>query len=212
MPKCEHGVYDPHGNQMYCSVCNPIPIEAAMIESTENSNIGVVAVLKNIKIPIKTERKWENKLEKKSLGKKQLELDEPLPAETLTSSRKRDGNEDFAALRKKLDGDSSFVSSGHQIIKIRSREREMPDWAASRIKIQNILLAAFPKLREDKTQREAASRWAMVINLFYRMNLTYSQIGRELKISEDAVMKIVQRINRTASAPIKRPRGRPKKK
>jgi hypothetical protein len=28
MNKCEHGVYDPYGDQKYCTVCNPVKLNS----------------------------------------------------------------------------------------------------------------------------------------------------------------------------------------
>jgi hypothetical protein len=139
------------------------------------------------------ERKWETRLERKLLSKKQLALDEPLDNDTLTSAR-RDGD-DYALLRKKFDGDSGFMTHGHQIIKIRSREREIPEWTASNTEVQNLVTKTFPKLKTSKRHKKEAGRWVMVINLFYRMNLTYSQIATEMGITPKAVEMILRRIN-----------------
>ena len=49
MSRCEHGVYDPHGDQKYCSVCNPIPLTPDMVKGTSQSNIGTVGTLKDSK-------------------------------------------------------------------------------------------------------------------------------------------------------------------
>lgn len=40
--KCAHGVYDPHEDQRYCSICNPVPVAALVreIKKTKNGRIG----------------------------------------------------------------------------------------------------------------------------------------------------------------------------
>jgi hypothetical protein len=44
--KCEHGVYDPHGDQAYCTVCNPVTLSARGY-ALKHSSIGSLAVSNN---------------------------------------------------------------------------------------------------------------------------------------------------------------------
>lgn len=41
--KCVHGVYDPHEDQRYCSICNPVPVTALVkeIKKTKNGKFGI---------------------------------------------------------------------------------------------------------------------------------------------------------------------------
>jgi len=41
--KCEHGVYDPHEDQRYCTICNPAKVTAVLreIKKTKNGKIGI---------------------------------------------------------------------------------------------------------------------------------------------------------------------------
>lgn len=41
--KCVHGVYDPHEDQRYCTICNPAKVTAVLreIKKTKNGKIGV---------------------------------------------------------------------------------------------------------------------------------------------------------------------------
>jgi hypothetical protein len=40
--KCPHGVYDPHEDQRYCSICNPVKITGTVkeVKKTKNGKIG----------------------------------------------------------------------------------------------------------------------------------------------------------------------------
>lgn len=131
----------------------------------------------------------------------------------------------FEQLRKKFDGSDPFISQGHQIIKSAGATRhatrlsKVPEWARDDGKVQALLLRSFPKLKEDPRQRTRAARWALVINLYYRMGCTQNHIAEEMKISPQVVNQLLVRINRVAtgtssSHPARRsnrPRGRPKK-
>lgn len=121
-------------------------------------------------------------------------------------------NEDLKKLRKKMDSNDPFLSGGHQIVKARTREKEIPAWANNNIETQKLLLRAFPKLRVDNSQRKSAARWGAVISMFYRMNWTYSQIAEELNTTSKGIEMILRRIKRIAKGKTVRPRGRPKSK
>jgi hypothetical protein len=47
IPKCEHGVYDPHGTQEHCSVCNPVVV-SGMIKK-----VGQISLIQPESIPNK---------------------------------------------------------------------------------------------------------------------------------------------------------------
>jgi hypothetical protein len=176
------------------------------------------------KITKTEEEYWEKQLQKHGLGMRQLGLqdngeDDPAEIEPTRGRRVSGLNKDFEQLRTKFDSQDGFVSSGHQIKKIRTREKEIPLWATNDKETQQkVLLRAFPKLLTDSVQRKRAGRWAAVLVLFYRMNMTKSRIASELKISPASVNSILQRARRVAkgisannSGPHGRPIGRPKK-
>lgn len=121
-------------------------------------------------------------------------------------------NEDLKKLRKKMDSNDPFLAGGHQIVKARTREKEIPAWANNNVETQKLLLKAFPKLRVDNSQRKSAARWASIISMFYRMNWTYSQIAEELDTTPKAVERALYRIKRVAQGKTKNHRGRPKHK
>jgi len=158
-----------------------------------------------MKRDIVTEEYWEEQLRKHGLGMHQLGLQDngegnPTPEIEPTRGRRVSGlNRDFEQLRTKFDSRDGFVSGGHQIKKIRTREKEIPLWATNDKETQQkVLLRAFPKLQTDSKQRKRAARWAAVLVLFYRMNMTKSQIGAELRIGSTVVNSILQRARRVA--------------
>lgn len=130
----------------------------------------------------------------------------------------------FEQLRKKFDGDDSFVSGGHQLIKsagaTRHAERvsKTPEWALNKDKVQELLLKSFPLLKTDSRQRERAGRWAQIIQLYYRAAWTQRQIADEMRISVNLVKRLITSITRAAKGERangtgkrgQRPPGRPK--
>jgi hypothetical protein len=46
IPKCKDGVYDPHGDQRYCSVCRPTDV-VAVVSKTKRQGGVKIAVFKN---------------------------------------------------------------------------------------------------------------------------------------------------------------------
>jgi hypothetical protein len=51
MTKCKHGVYDPNGDQRYCTVCNPVKFESAGFSFKKTkSSVGdlVIAIPTNV--------------------------------------------------------------------------------------------------------------------------------------------------------------------
>jgi transposase-like protein len=126
----------------------------------------------------------------------------------------------FGELRGTFDSSDPFMTGGHQIIKTREGKRKIPLWVKDQKFIQNLLLRSFPKLATSPTQRSRAARWARVIYLYYRANMTASQVASEMKIDIKTVYNTLGRAktaakgNRTSKPKIKlgiRPRGRPRK-
>ena len=83
--------------------------------------------------------------------------------------RKSKGNPDLDYLRTKFDANDQFMRSGHQIKKVRQRERQTPEWAMDDAKVRVLVNFSFPKWRESKAQRMRAARWVRIIHLYYRM-------------------------------------------
>ena len=129
-------------------------------------------------------------------------------------------NKDLRQLRQKIDGDDAFIASGHQIIKIRKRTRDVPPWAADNSLTQKLLSNVFPRWKTDSTQHKRAAKWARVIYLYHRAGLPHGHVAKEMRMSYGALRTLLRDIKRAADGfqarGIKvprgiRPRGRPKK-
>ena|ERR1017187_2933189 len=120
-------------------------------------------------------------------------------------------------LRTKMDADSTYFT-GHRIIKPRHGNRECPIWATEASQTRRLLLQAFPKLVTDEKQRAKAGRWARVIQLYFRVQLTEGQVAGELNLPTDTVKAIIRSILRVSKGVSAngtgthgRKRGRPRK-
>lgn len=121
-------------------------------------------------------------------------------------------------LRGSFDPKDSFLSSGHQVVQARSNKRETPDWAMSNARVREILLRSFPKLKTETRQRNAAARWMWVIQLYYRLGYTYTQVAEEIGSSPVKVENVIRSIKRVVQGlradgrgRLTGKRGRPKK-
>lgn len=140
---------------------------------------------------------------------------------------------DMNKLRRRMDGDDGFMNA-HQIKKIRTREREVPAWTLNDEEVRKVLLRAFPGLRHNRTpvnkragrSRQAnrslaqrAGRWTRILHLYYRVQMSNSQVAKEMGETLNAIKMTLKSIRRVARgrranniAPLGlRPRGRPKK-
>lgn len=149
---------------------------------------------------------WEKVLQNEMLGEKQLGLKDSdivedrtlLEAKPTMARRKSDDrNKDLAQLRHVVDKNDQFFE-GHQINKTRTREKGIPSWATDNKETQALLLRAFPKLKTNAAQRKRAARWATVITLFYRMNLSNSQVAAELRTTVSVIDCLLQRMRHVA--------------
>jgi hypothetical protein len=104
---------------------------------------------------------------------------------------------DMAKLRKRMDGDDGFMS-GHQIKKIRTREREIPAWTLNDEEVRKVLLRAFPKLHTQYRDGKLAARWARIIHLYFRMQMSNSQAAKDMEMTTNAFKKAIQHIRRVA--------------
>ena len=118
-------------------------------------------------------------------------------------------------LRTKVDGDDTFFK-GHRIIKQRRGNRECPDWAYSTVKLRALLLKSFPKLLTNKKQRASAGRWARVIQMYFKSQMTHGQIASELHVGLNTVLMLIRAIKlaargvRTDTGKPRGVRGRPR--
>ena len=103
-----------------------------------------------------------------------------------------------AQLRRLLDSDDSFLSRGHQIIKIRRHQHKRPEWTKHENQIRGLILLAFPRCEDNdeagKRQRVRAGRWARVIQLYYAMGYTYSQVAEEMGTTSNRVRNLIRHI------------------
>src|SRR5712692_8008250 len=121
----------------------------------------------------------------------------------------RTNKADFDQLRAKFGGDSQFMRS-HEIKKIRTREREIPAWTNNNTEVQKVLLRAFPKWRTNYRQSQQAGRWARIIHLYFRVQLSTRHVALDLRIKPKNVELMVASIRRVARgrrADNKGPRG-----
>lgn len=102
-------------------------------------------------------------------------------------------------LKSLFAGDQAFMN-GHQVMKVRSRRRKMPEWAFDDQKIKTLLLKVFPKLATDQTQRKRAGRWAQIIQLYFRAAKSRKETAEEIEESISTVKNIINRIVRAAAS------------
>ena len=128
-------------------------------------------------------------------------------------------NRDSRKLRKKFESNEGFMNRGHQIMKVRTRSKEVPEWATDNVKTQALLLSVFPKLHTNTKQRRQAARWARVIHLYYRLGMPHNQVAEETKTGYGALRSLLRDMRRAALGFDShkrvrglRPRGRPKRK
>jgi hypothetical protein len=94
----------------------------------------------------------------------------------------------------------AFGFGGYQVHRVpqRHEEKEVPAWAIKDESLRAILLAAFPKLNTNTSQRKAAARWAQAIQLYYRQGCTRTEVAEEMMETENAIMCLVHRIKKLA--------------
>jgi len=104
----------------------------------------------------------------------------------------------YNELRQTFDGQDPFMTKGHQIIKVRRGNRKTPDWAKNENELRKLLLHSFPYMATNKKQRVRAGRWARIINLYFRLQMTHGQIASEMMMSYCAVESAIRNIKRAA--------------
>ena len=125
----------------------------------------------------------------------------------------------FRELRGRFDGRDPFMTRGHQIIKMRRGNHEIPEWVKDAEKFRKILLRSFPKMATNKRQRAGAGRWVRLVYLYYNLNMTTGQVAVEMKMSIPSVKftlvcirRVSKGIRANGTGKIgERPRGRPRK-
>jgi len=121
------------------------------------------------------------------------------------------------SLRASLDGNDTFVSGGHQVIKTAGatrhaeRMKKVPVWALDDAKIKELIKLRFPKAATDPEQRKSAARMIRLIYLYYKVGETMGTVAEELHMTVNSVHMMLRRLNKQMSRPLK-PSHRPKKK
>ncbi len=115
----------------------------------------------------------------------------------MASDKKTIRRKDMQKLRRKMDGDDGFMSA-HQIKKIRTREREIPAWTLNDKEVQKVLLRAFPGLHKNPSITKRAGRWARIIHLYYRVQMSNSQVAKEMGGTLSSIKTLLRSIRRVA--------------
>jgi hypothetical protein len=97
-------------------------------------------------------------------------------------------------------------TGGYQILKIKRPRKDTPAWVNSDLKIQKLLLRAFPLMNTNLLQRERAGRWVRIIYLYFRQKWSRGQIAEEMKLSYSTVKGVIRSVKRVAEG--KRADGR----
>jgi len=146
----------------------------------------------------KLQKKWEKRLKKAGLAIAQPMTDnsegEMAQVEHFPS-HKGATDLDFNKLRQRIDGSEGFME-GHQIMEVRSIDREIPEWVYSNKEVQRVILTSFPKKDVNPRQKAKAGIWARVITLYYRMELPMQVVARELGVDKTLIKRWLQSINR----------------
>ena len=101
-------------------------------------------------------------------------------------------------LRGRFDSDSTFMT-GHSILKIRQHKRRIPDWVRDNKELQKLITRSFPNRKTNPDQNLRAGRWALFIQLYFKLNKTRSEIVDEMGISYHAVDSLCRAIYRAAA-------------
>lgn len=160
----------------------------------------------------KLTQKWEKILQAKGLGIYQPMTDNSegeLADVPIKRVKGGDANStDFAKLREIVDGGDLFMG-GFQITKVRTVEREIPEWALNNARVQEILKSSFKGLdlsepktfaekKKQKKRIRRAGRWARIIYLYYRMGLPRQIVAKELGMGEGTLKSTLRNIERAA--------------
>jgi hypothetical protein len=89
----------------------------------------------------------------------------------------------FNEMKRHVDTNDPFIFA--KVVAPRKYgTRGAPDWALDKVRVQRVLLSAFPRMYENSErghrQRDDAARWATVIHLYFIMKYTSRQVAEEL--------------------------------
>lgn len=69
IPRCQHSVYDPAGDQRYCTVCSPVQIYGEVLKRIKTTVGRLTLVVEDCAAVIEW-RKWNTILEEHGLGQR----------------------------------------------------------------------------------------------------------------------------------------------
>ena len=153
--------------------------------------------------------RWEAVLEKHGLGLVQPLTDHDdegeivtLPDAPVIEERHRRPNRGhrgsipmlFPKMRHKVDANDAFMSA-FGVKKVRTVEREIPEWTLIDTEVRRVLYTAFPKLDTNVNQRNSAGKWARIIYLYYRMRLPRQIVAKELRMNKVLLKRWIQKIS-----------------
>ena len=142
----------------------------------------------------KLHAKWENILKKKGLGVVQPLTDN---SDGEMANINLSPTDEMDALRKQVDGGDNFMD-GHQIMKIRGLDREVPNWALDDEKVRRLIQDAFPGFKTKKKVRVRAGHWLRIIQLYYRMRLPQDIVAKEVGITVENLWTTLRDMNRVS--------------
>lgn len=108
----------------------------------------------------------------------------------------------FSYLRAQLDSNDKFVAGGHGEIRTfgatrhAERMKDVPVWVDDDDKIRELLLLAFPKLKSDTKQKQAALIWVKIIHLYWRAGMTRRQVANAINRTEEQTHYLIRSISR----------------
>jgi|ERR1035437_2752825 hypothetical protein len=129
----------------------------------------------------------------------------------------------YKQLRQKFDGADSFVAGGHAVggkpgTLHAGRVANTPEWAYDDEQVRQLLLKVFPNWKTNPVQRARAARWAIIIQLYFRIGWTSTRVAMRLGVTIKHVQNVIYRIGRARKGVRTRdgvrkglkPRGRPR--
>jgi hypothetical protein len=103
-------------------------------------------------------------------------------------------------LRHIFSGSDTFMQDGHQIINSNRAyagpKRKDSPWASDDKTVQELLKTVFPKLEDNKRQRDRAGRWMRVIQLHFRSGFSYGDTAEEMGEELYTIRNIISRMRR----------------
>lgn len=100
-------------------------------------------------------------------------------------------------IRRVIEGNETFAQ-GHQLVGARTYKRPVPAWALNDKTVRKMIVRAFPRMFEDAAAHASASRWASVIQLYFRLGYTRTQVAEEIGSSAQKISGVIRSILRAS--------------